>query len=144
MSVISFLTFSSAPPRFRYLCLASLHCPGPPHRLACPFRCHQRPEHPGARCCRRPTVTPHSNPLSPSPSSAALSSFAPSSATSYLGKELDRCLSAALTTSNVKTVTAPCRSPTDRRTTSKNDFPVSFYSSNECVNLTYEMNVLCN
>lgn len=42
----------------RYLCLASLYCPGASHWLTCPICCHQCPEHPGARCCWRPTVTP--------------------------------------------------------------------------------------
>ena len=43
----------------RYLSPASVHCPRPSDRLSRPLRCHQRPEHPGARCGQRyPVIGP--------------------------------------------------------------------------------------
>jgi len=57
-------------PHPRYLCLTSLHCPGPSLRLARPVRCQQLHERPCARCRRRPPVMRPSaicSPVAPRP-----------------------------------------------------------------------------
>lgn len=133
--IFSLSYFSS----FRYLCLASIHCPGPSNWLASPVCCHQCPEHPGACCCWRPAVT--RPPLITPPSLSHLYHLP-----ALLGEETRQVLFCQpLTTSNLTDCTSPALLTGGCCRLIKNSFfLLSFSSSNDRVNLTFQMNVLCN
>lgn len=96
----------------RYLCLASLHCPGPSHWVTSPVCCHQCPEHPGACCFRCPPVTPPKSTLHPPP--FIWSPQVLPSPPSPGGGGQDRCHSASYHSIQPNSLTAP-HHPADQR-----------------------------